>query len=74
MTQVTIDDVVSGFEGLLQQSVSQATAGVGAKLAPQGISRTEIVGLDDVFEEIPHPFSGLETAFKQEQYFKLVLV
>ena len=59
-----IDDIVSGFEGLLQQSVSQAKAGVRAKLAQQGISPTEIIGLDDVFEEIRHPFCGLEAAFK----------
>ena len=64
VTQVMIDDIVSGFEGLLQQSVSQAKAAVRAKLAQQGISPTEIIGLDDVFEEILHPFSGLEAAFK----------
>lgn len=70
VSQVTIDDIVSGFEGLLQQSVSRARAGVRAKLAEQGIDPMDVAGLDDVFEEILHPFDGLETACKQEKYFK----
>ena len=69
MTQVTIDDV-SGFEGLLQQSVSQAKADVRVKLA-QAISPTEIVGLDDVFEEILH---HLRLHLNRSSISKLVLV
>ena len=30
----------------------------------------DVAGLDDVFEEILHPFDGLETVCKQERYFK----
>ena len=63
---MTQDDIVSGFEGPLQQTVSQAKAGVRAQ---QGISRTVIVRFD-VFERILHPFIGIETAFKKEQHFK----
>ena len=69
VTQVTIDDIISGVEGLLQQTVSRAKAGVRAKLAQQGISPTDIIGLDEVFDGIFQPFGGLETAFKQERYF-----
>ena len=70
VSQVTIDDIVSGFEGLLQQTVSRAKAGVRSKLAEQGVDPLDITDLDDVFEEISHPFNGLETAYKQEKYFK----
>ena len=44
VTQVTIDDIVSGFEGLLQQTVSRARAGVRAKLAEQGIDPRDVAG------------------------------
>ena len=50
--------------------LSQARAGVRAKLAEQGIDPMDVAGLDDVFEEILHPFDGLETACKQEKYYK----
>ena len=70
VSQVTIDDIVTGLEGLLQQTVSRAKAGVRAKLAEQGVSPADISGLDEVFDDIAQPFSGLETAFKQEKYFK----
>ena len=70
VSQVTVDDIVSGFEGLLQQTVSRARAGVRAKLAEQGIDPVNVAGLDEVFEEILHPFDGLETAYKQEKYFR----
>ena len=70
VSQVTIDDIVSGLEGLLQQTVSRAKAGIRAKLSQQGVSPADLVGLDDVFDDIVRPFDGLETAFKQEKYFK----
>lgn len=67
---MTIDDIVSGFDGLLQQTVSRARADVRAKLTEQGIDPVDVTGLDEVFEKILHPFDGLETAYKQEKYFK----
>ena len=70
VSQVAVDDVVSGFEGLLQLTVSRAKAGIRAKLAQQGIDPTSVHGLDDIFKEILNPFDGLETGHKQEKYFK----
>ena len=70
VSQVAVDDVVSGFEGLLQQTVSRAKAGIRAKLAQQGIDPTNVQGLEDVFQQILNPFDGLETGHKQEKYFK----
>ena len=49
--------------------MSRAKAGVRTKLAEQGVSLADISGLDEVFDDIAQPFSGLETAFKHN-YFK----
>ena len=67
MSHVAVDDVVSGFEGLLQLAVSRAKAGIRAQ---QGLDPTSVHGLDDLFKEILNPFDGLETGHKQEEYFK----
>ena len=58
---------------MLEQCVMRAKAGVRAKLASSGVDPDTIVGLDDVFSEMVQPFSGLETGYKQESYFKDVL-
>ena len=42
MSQVAVDDVVPGFEGLLQLTVSRVKAGIRAKLAQQGIDPTSV--------------------------------
>ena len=41
-------------------------AGVQAKLATAGI---EIEGLNDIFEDLADPFDGLDTCYRQEEYF-----
>ena len=61
LTQVAIDDVVEGIEAVLEKSVIRAKAGVRAKLATEGIDPDTITGLDEVFLDATHPFSGLET-------------
>ena len=73
LTQVAIDDIVTGIEDVLEKCVIRTKAGVRAKLASSGIDPDNISGLDDVFSDIVHPFVGLETGFKQESYFKNVL-
>ena len=73
LTQVAIDDVVEGIEAVLEQSVIRTKAGVRAKLATHGINPDTITGLDEVFLDATHPFTGLETCFKQEKYFRDVL-
>ena len=73
LTQVAIDDIVTGIEDVLEKSVVRTKAGVRAKLASCGIDPNSISGLDDVFSDVVKPFAGLETGFKQESYFKDVL-
>lgn len=71
--RLAIDDVVEGIEAVLEQSVIRTKAGVRAKLATHGINPDTITGLDEVFLDATHPFTGLETCFKQEKYFRDVL-
>ena len=66
-------DVVVVVEVVLEQSVIRAKAGVRAKLAAAGIDPGAITGLNEVFEDVSHPFCGLETGYKQEKYFRDVL-
>ena len=73
LTQVAIDDVVEGIEAVLEQPVVRTKAGVRAKLATQGINPDTVTGLDEVFLDATHPFTGLEACFKQEKYFRDVL-
>ena len=65
-SQLAIDDIVEGCRGLFAQAVSRVHAGVRAKLATAGI---EIEGLNDIFEDLADPFDGLETCYRQEEYF-----
>ena len=67
---MAIDDVVEGIEAVLEQSVIRAKAGVRARLATEDIDPDTVTGLDEVFLDVTHPFSGLETGFKQEKYFR----
>ena len=73
ITQVTIDDIVTGVEDILQEAVIRAKAGVRAKLAENGIDASSVCGLKDMFTELKTPFDGLEMKFKQEKYFKTSL-
>ena len=67
LTQVAIDDIVTGIESVLEKCTIRTKAGVRAKLASSGIDPND---LDDVFSDMVKPFAGLETEFKQESYFK----
>ena len=60
ITQVTIDDIVTGVEDILQEAVIRAEVGVRAKLAENGIDASSVCGLEDVFTELKSPFNGLE--------------
>ena len=58
---------------MLENCVMRTKAGVRAKLASSGIDPDNVIGLDNVFTDMVQPFSGLETGYKQESYFKDVL-
>ena len=73
ITQVAIDDIVEQWDGLFFQSVQPLQARVCEKLASAGIEPNSVEGLQKVFENIPIPFEGIETRFKQEKFYQLVV-
>ena len=62
LTQVAINDVVSGCREVFQHTVGHLRAGVSQKLSQSGIDASDINGFGDVFSEIADPFFGLETS------------
>ena len=55
---------------VLRDFFNRCKAGVRARLAQQGVSLADISGLDEIFDVIVQPFSGLETAFKTGEIFQ----
>ena len=66
----TIGEVVSGCQGLLSHSLSVVKASVSDALGNAGIIFSDVEGLDEVFQNVPGVFDGLETTYKQEKYFR----
>lgn len=70
VSQVVIDELVAGWDSLFSQTTYCIQAGVHASLANAGIDLDNVPGLDEVFRDLPKPFNGLETRFKQEKYYR----
>lgn len=70
ISQVAIDDIVSDSRDLFHHTITRVQANVKAKLAESGISVDAIAGLDDAFTSVSDPFSGLETAYLQEKFYR----
>ena len=70
LTQAAIDDIVQEWDGLFNHSVQRLLAGVRAKMAAAGIDYRDIDGLQEIFQEVPHPFEGLQTRHLQEKYYR----
>ena len=68
LTQVSVNDVVTGFREVFNHTVSHLKAGVSQKLAQSGIDPASIDGLYNVFNEIADPFVGLETSYLQDKF------
>lgn len=68
LTQVAVNDVVSGFREVFNHTVGHLKAGVNHKLVQSGIDPINIVGLADVFNDISDPFKGLETQYLQDKF------
>ena len=56
--------------GLFSHTVKRLNARVRERLSSTGIDVEAIDGLDQVFEDVPHPFEGLKTRFLQEKYYR----
>ncbi len=70
LSQVAIDDIVHEWDGLFTHIVQRLQAGIRAKLAAAGIEIDDIEGLNEVFQDVPNPFEGLETHHKQEKFYR----
>ena len=71
-----IDDIVADWDSLFSHSIQRLYARARETLAFSGVNIESVNGLQEVFEDVPHPFEGIETRYKQEKYFteKLGLV
>lgn len=70
VSQNIIDDVVQEWTSLFESTLSQLEAGVKATLANSSIDVQTTHRLHDLFLNVPNPFMGLETCYKQEKYFR----
>ena len=68
ISQAAINDVVKGCQEVFEHTVGRIKAGVKHKLSCSGIDPMEISGLDELFESVTDPFSGLETSYLQDKF------
>ncbi len=73
LSQVAIDDIVHEWNGIFDHTVQRLLAGVRAKMAASGVDFRGIEGLPEIFENVPHPFHGLQTRHMQETHAGEVL-
>ena len=67
LSQAAIDDIVQEWNGLFLQRLN---ARESEKLASSGIDVDSIERLQEVFQDFPSLFQGLETRYFQEKYFR----
>lgn len=70
LSQAAIDEIVSEWDALFSHTVQTLTANVRSKLSTAGIDYREVEGLPETFEDVPSPFDGLESRYKQEKYYR----
>ncbi|XP_065902216.1 uncharacterized protein [Dysidea avara] len=69
LSQAAIDDVVEGFRGLFTSTMEYVKAALRSKLADIGFNPCDINAMDEVFNDIEEPFSGLATEYQQNAYY-----
>ena len=73
ISQVSVDDIVEGCSRIFCPTLSHVQARVKAKLAELGMD-SETTGLEYVFDQdSKDPFRGLETCYRQEEYYREIL-
>ena len=66
LSQVALDDVISGCEGVVERALLQAKSSLKRTLHQMGVTDTEAAL--EAFEQ-PSPFAGLRTKHLQEQFY-----
>lgn len=69
VSQEAINDIVEDSRGLFVHQMERLKAGIRAKLAAEGLDPHSF-GLDEVYKEMMDPFSGINTFFLQEKYYR----
>ena len=70
ISQTAIDDVVSGCGILISGMVNSLKVIVQRKLVDAGVANAVIEDINDAISELPDPFSGLQTAYLQNKFYK----
>ena len=70
ISQTAIDDVVSGCGILISGMVNSLKVIVQRKLLEAGVAYAVIEDINDAVSELPDPFSGLQTAYLQNKFYK----
>ena len=69
LSQAAIDDIVHEWGGIFSHTVQLINSRIREVLSSGGIDLNSIDGLNEVFEDVPNPFVGLETRYLQEKYY-----
>lgn len=70
ISQRAVDDIVYHSRNLVDDVTTRIKIGIESKLASAGINLADLPDLEDIFTQLHDPFDGIDTNFKQENYFK----
>lgn len=69
MSQVAIDDIIEHSRAQFERTVSVVLAEIRSHLAEKGADPCQL-DLDSALSKLQHPFSNLDTKYKQDKYFR----
>ena len=70
VSERTVSEVITGYQGLLTNTLAVVKASVKDALGNAGVCVADIAGLDEAFTNAQDVFQGLETTYLQEKYFR----
>ncbi len=70
LSQSAVNEVVIASQKLFKHTMGRVKAGVKDCLSKNGLLSSDIVGLDNIFENVHDPFTGLTSTFLQEKYYR----
>ena len=66
---MAVDDIIEHSKAQYERTVSVLLAEVRSHLAERGVDPSEL-DLNSAMSKFDHPFSELDTKYKQDKYFK----
>lgn len=70
ITQVALDGILQDTKSFIECSLDTLEVTVVEKLEESGMRGDEICSIRDLFSSLKNPFEGLETQYRQEQFFE----